>query len=194
MSSYQIFALITCALAFHESMIVTCSSDPYTFKELIEKNLINSNSGAETSKTLFKDSDDPKLKFDYDFSLADDEKIVIHERDAKWNEEMSEARNEIKDARMRQMEAYRKFGAVLFDNEDNKDENVRIAKAKIAEEDEGIGYYFAACADLEDAAIEDSDDDDSDDDDSPAVSLNYKTRKEWIYPATIPREFKYTSY
>lgn len=170
----QLLALIFCAIFLQKFAHANSWSAPYTFEELIEKNLINVDSAANP---LFKDSKDYRLAFDYDFSLGDNEKIVINDRDdAYWNAEMAEARNAIKDARIRQRDTYRKFGQSLFqDDDDDKDddENIQIARAEIEEDDDTITYYYTVCTDLESESYSRSDD--SSDDDIPSL---------------IPREFR----
>lgn len=82
------------------------------------------------------------------FNLPDSEKIVIDERDPKWNEDMSEARNEIKDARIRQREAYRGMMS-LKENGANVDDRIQQLRAEIDREDERISYYNGLCALIE---------------------------------------------
>lgn len=153
MSSICQMLLVILCFIFVQKFVDASPWDPYTFGELIKRGVVKLDSNVKPGEPLFINNQDIRLKYDYDFSLSDDEKIKIIQRDDKWNAEMAEMRNDIKDARIRQRELYRQMMSLIFERKFNHEvlgDKILELKREIEDEDELIEAKVTYCNDLDD--------------------------------------------
>lgn len=127
---------------------IECS--PYTFDELVEKDLVNIVSNAPIGSHRVEYMQDDELKYDYDFSNSSEKNMRLDDDDDDvLNEKISAIRNRIKDIRIRQRYAYMEMRALLKQGSPNYKEKFYILRAEIDEGDDMIARYYKLCTDIE---------------------------------------------
>lgn len=147
MASYHLVFMLLCAIFIQNfaNAYEFDEWDPYTFEELVKRNLIDLNANINEPRV----SEDPKLRYDYDFSRPDDEKIEINDRDEpEWNAEMSETRTAFKQLRLKQREAYRKMKTLESEDKEGHKDEIEKLKTLIAHHDDSIKQCFANIIEL----------------------------------------------